>query len=51
MVNPHIGSDFDEFLREEGIDEEVTPASTVVGIYEPLERCKSLKSRSRVSEN
>ena len=27
MVNPHIGSDFDEFLREEGIHEEVTAAA------------------------
>lgn len=24
MVNPHIGSDFDTFLQEEGIREEVT---------------------------
>jgi antitoxin HicB len=27
MVNPHIGSDFDEFLQEEGIQEEVTAAA------------------------
>ncbi len=27
MVNPHIGSDFDEFLQEEGIFEEVTAAA------------------------
>ena len=27
MVNPHIGSDFDEFLREEGIHEEATAAA------------------------
>jgi creatinine amidohydrolase/Fe(II)-dependent formamide hydrolase-like protein len=27
MVNPHIGSDFDEFLNEEGIHEEVTAAA------------------------
>ncbi|MBF0203456.1 MAG: XRE family transcriptional regulator [Desulfamplus sp.] len=24
MVNPHIGSDFDEFLQQDGIHEEVT---------------------------
>jgi antitoxin HicB len=27
MSNPHIGSDFDEFLQEEGIREEVTAAA------------------------
>lgn len=27
MSNPHIGSDFDEFLREEKIHEEVTAAA------------------------
>jgi len=27
MVNPHIGSDFDEFLQEEGIHEEVTASA------------------------
>lgn len=27
MVNQHIGSDFDEFLEEEGIREEVTAAA------------------------
>lgn len=27
MNNPHIGSDFDEFLEEEGIREEVTAAA------------------------
>jgi len=27
MSNPHIGSDFDEFLREEGIYEEVEAAA------------------------
>ena len=27
MVNPHIGSSFDDFLREEGIYEEVTAAA------------------------
>jgi antitoxin HicB len=27
MVNPHIGSDFDEFLQGEGIYEEVTAAA------------------------
>ena len=27
MSNPHIGSDFDEFLREEGIFEEVEAAA------------------------
>lgn len=27
MVNPHIGSNFDEFLKEEGIHEEVTAAA------------------------
>ncbi len=27
MVNPHIGSDFDEFLQEEGIHQEVTAAA------------------------
>lgn len=27
MTNPHIGSDFDEFLEEEGIRQEVTAAA------------------------
>jgi antitoxin HicB len=27
MVNLHIGSDFDQFLQKEGIDEEVTAAA------------------------
>lgn len=27
MSNPHIGSDFDDFLQEEGIREEVTAAA------------------------
>lgn len=27
MANPHIGSDFDEYLREEKIHEEVTAAA------------------------
>nr|CBX31525.1 hypothetical protein N47_E50370 [uncultured Desulfobacterium sp.] len=27
MDNPHIGSDFDEFLQKEGIHEEVTAAA------------------------
>lgn len=27
MANAHIGSDFDDFLREEGIHEEVTAAA------------------------
>ena len=27
MANPHIGSDFDTFLQEEGIREEVTAAA------------------------
>ena len=27
MVNPHIGSDFDTFLEEEGIREEVAAAA------------------------
>ncbi|MHB1351068.1 MAG: helix-turn-helix domain-containing protein [Desulfobulbaceae bacterium] len=27
MANPHLGSDFDEFLREENIHEEVTAAA------------------------
>ena len=26
MNNPHIGSDFDEFLEEEGLRDEVTAA-------------------------
>jgi DNA-binding Xre family transcriptional regulator len=29
MVNPHIGSSFDDLLREEGILEEVSSAATV----------------------
>jgi DNA-binding Xre family transcriptional regulator len=27
MINPHIGSDFDDFLQEEGIHEDVTAAA------------------------
>ena len=27
MENPHIGSDFDDFLKEEGIREEVVAAA------------------------
>ena len=27
MINKHIGSDFDDFLKEEGIREEVTAAA------------------------
>ena len=27
MVNPHIGSSFDDFLHEEGLHEEVTAAA------------------------
>ena len=27
MSHPHVGSDFDEFLKEEGIQEEVTAAA------------------------
>lgn len=27
MVNPHIGSDFDDFLKDEGIHEEVTASA------------------------
>jgi predicted nucleic-acid-binding Zn-ribbon protein len=31
MGNPHIGSNFDEFLKEEGIHEEVIAAGTILG--------------------
>jgi phage-related protein len=43
MVNPHIGSDFDEFLKEEGIHEEVTAAAIKRVIAWQLE--KLMKSK------
>ncbi len=43
MENPHIGSDFDEFLKEEGIREEATAAAIKRVIAWQLE--KLMKSR------
>ncbi|MFO7687128.1 MAG: helix-turn-helix transcriptional regulator [Desulfobacterales bacterium] len=43
MVDPHIGSDFDEFLKEEGIHEEVTAAAIKRVIAWQLE--KLMKSK------
>jgi antitoxin HicB len=43
MDNPHIGSDFDAFLKEEGIHEEVTAAAIKRVIAWQLE--KLMKSK------
>ena len=43
MVNPHIGSDLDEFLKEQGIHEEVTAAAIKRVIAWQLE--KIMKSK------
>jgi antitoxin HicB len=43
MGNPHIGSDFDEFLEEEGIHEEVTAAALKRVIAWQLD--KAMKSK------
>ena len=43
MENKHIGSDFDDFLKEEGIQEEVTAAAieSVIAwqLTEAMKRC------------
>lgn len=43
MTNPHVGSDFDEFLDEEGIHEEVTAAALKRVIAWQLEQAMQAK--------
>ncbi|WP_417910929.1 helix-turn-helix domain-containing protein [Candidatus Electronema sp. PJ] len=43
MTNPHVGSDFDEFLDEEGIREEVTAAALKRVIAWQLEQAMQAK--------
>lgn len=43
MTNPHIGSDFDEFLDEEGIREEATAAALKRVIAWQLEQAMQAK--------
>ncbi|MGX9725886.1 MAG: helix-turn-helix domain-containing protein [Candidatus Electronema sp. VV] len=43
MTNPHVGSDFDEFLDEEGICEEVTAAALKRVIAWQLEQAMQAK--------
>ena len=46
MVNQHIGSDFDEFLQEEGIHEEVAAAALKRVIAWQLDKVMKSKSIS-----
>ncbi len=43
MTNPHVGSDFDEFLDEEGIREEVTAAALKRVVAWQLEQAMQAK--------
>jgi hypothetical protein len=43
MNNPHLGSDFDEFLQEEGIHEEVTALALKRGIVRQLDHVMKSK--------
>ena len=43
MTNPHVGSDFDEFLDEDGIREEVTAAALKRVIAWQLEQAMRTK--------
>jgi len=43
MTNPHVGSDFDEFLDEDGIREEVTAAALKRVIAWQLEQAMQTK--------
>ena len=47
MANPYIGSDFDEFLQEEGIHEDVTAAAIKRVIAWQLEKFMKSKHISK----
>ena len=47
MTNPHAGSDFDDFLREEGIFEEVQAAAIKKVVAVMVERAMSESAISK----
>ncbi|MBI5585992.1 MAG: helix-turn-helix transcriptional regulator [Deltaproteobacteria bacterium] len=52
MGNPHIGSDFDAFLKEEGVHEEVTAAAikrVIAGQLEKLMKSKNITKTEMAS--
>jgi DNA-binding Xre family transcriptional regulator len=47
MVNPHIGSPFDDFLVEEGIDHEVRAAALKRVLAWQIDQCRQAKGLSK----
>ncbi len=47
MANPHIGSSFEDFLSEEGIDEEVRAAAVKQVLAWQIDQCRQAQGLSK----
>lgn len=47
MTNPHLGSSFDEFLKEEGIYDEIRATAVKEALIWQLEQCRKAQGLSK----